>query len=246
MIQNPSLLIPSTYDPTSEDFTSQMIQSLLRLRQIAEQLGVRLTPYSDSSIGKFKSLVPSIQRQHLASVDIWKDSYIEAMSKPANIIKLQGGDSLALRAAAMKFGFVIPEDFYSYIRQGDVIELYTFHGMNQEWRNMEFLRLSSYDVLTLLLHSMDELFYRDDEISQVITQRLQELAADPRPRPCVIPAHLICEKMHTHNNTFKIVHNAYAPVQILDGPVVGFVSTLRASYVGSLHDEAPNVRPLRR
>lgn len=109
---------------------------------------------------------------------------------------------------------------------------------------MEFMRLSSYDVLTLLLNSMSDLFYRDENISKIIESRIRELAADSRTKQCNIPEHTIFEKMHSHNNKFNILHNMYTPVSIVDGPVIGFVSTLRASYLGSLHDEVSNVRPL--
>lgn len=239
---SPSSQFPKNISP--ENLTEVMVRTLDEIKSLAATFGVSLTAYSHYSLQIFKNLDTDTQLRHLKSVGTWRDSYREALGS-GNVIRMESVDAMALHAAALKYGFIISEDFYARIRRGDVIELYTFHAMNQEWRNMEFLRLSSYDVLTLLLNSMDDLFYRDEEISKFIEKRLYELVADPRTKPCHIPEHAIFEKKHAHNKKFNILHEVYTPVRIVDGPIVGFVSTLRASPLGSLYDGVSNVRPLR-
>ncbi len=231
-------------DRASEDFTPLMIRSLEGLQRVAKVFEVDIVPYTALSLQKFRALGPDDQLRRLKSVEIWRAAYEEALQASANVINFEGIDAVALRAAALKYGFVIHEDFYKLIRQGDVVEIYTFHGMNQEWRNFEFMRLCSYDVLTLLLNPMNELFFRDESAGEVLLARLKELVDDPRPRPCPVPQHTICEKIDPRNRRFQIAHKMYAGVSIIDGPVIGVVATLRASPMGSLHDEAPNVRPL--
>ena len=145
--------------------------------------------------------------------------------------------------------FRIPDDFFDVIGSNDIVELYLMdferRVLKQAWRNWRFMSMCSYDLITLMTKSMDELFVRDDQIQEIMVKRIQSLFENPVTQPTDIPAHVITEKLDQNNRQFMLHSHYFGPVLAEDGKVIGLIATLDAKPVGSAYAHVTNVEPIK-
>ena len=142
----------------------------------------------------------------------------------------------------------IPDDFFNVIGSDDIVELYMMDFgrgvLKQAWRNWKFMSMCSYDLITLMTKSMDELFFREGQIQQVVVTRIRSVFENPVTQRCEIPPHVITEKLDQNNRQFLLNSYYIAPVMTEDGKVVGIAITLDAKPLGSAYARLSNVEPI--
>lgn len=217
-----------------------ILEVLEDLTKTAAKIGYEIRSVSAASLNRFHALPSNEQDRLIESLSICCQSFASASSTS----NLQTVDAQALRWALSRLRLSVPEDFYSAIRPGDVVEVYEFSEFRQIWRNLEFLRLCSYDVITLSTTPLPELFARDEAINQLIFNEAMAAKTEHRTSPFNVPEHELVERLDKHNLVFRIGTKFRTPVFNQGNEVVGFVSTLRAELVGSAYRHSENVVPI--
>ncbi|OQW53396.1 MAG: hypothetical protein A4S09_07290 [Proteobacteria bacterium SG_bin7] len=216
-------------------------QAIDSLESAARNFGIHFSGYSQISLNKFNSL-PQISQtaiiesiSFLASVIDSIDPRIDKTRFELEVI------NRVVRAAKLK----VPSDFLNVIEQGDIVEIYDFKSQTQIYRNLEFLRISSYDLLFAIATPFPELFERDEEIGPMLIKRTEDVALkQDSVNMWNIPDHQLIEKLHVNKRIFAMKMKYISPVYCeTTGARVAWVSTLRATLVGSAFDDT-NVKPI--
>jgi len=208
------------------------------------RIDVRVT--SPTGIAKALDLTSDARLELRSGIDVWINS-LESASKA---LQIDGSpDALALRSYLENTGLETHDDFFSTIRSDDVIEIYRVDFSTgaafQIWRNWEFLRLCSYDLLTILVTPMNVLFKRDEEIDALVAQAITRVIQSRQTMIVDVPSHVVTEQLHSHNRQFELKHRFAAPVIKKDeGRIIGFACTLNARLLKSAYADFRNVRPL--
>lgn len=138
-------------------------------------------------------------------------------------------DAQLLAKSLSAMNLEVPEDFLDSIRPDDIIEVYDLFDNMQIWRNFEFLKFCSYDLLILSHNPLEKLFSRDPVISEGINARVQIALAQDEAIPWNLPIHWIRERLDQRQRVFEIEPRWLAPVRdCTSGESIGFASTLRA------------------
>lgn len=209
------------------------------------RLGVSLLGYNQRSLAYFNQLSVETQGLLLCNLRLW----LESLEAASDITSLEVAEAESLRLICEKMDVTIDAEFFSCLRQGDVIEIYQVVDRQPEktyqlWRNSRFISMCSYDLLLLMTTPMHQLFLRNVEVQEIINQRMREMLLTPRTMPCRIPEHDLMEVLHAHNRVFRITNRFAAPMYDRKGETIGFASNLRAELVGSAYRHLPHVAPL--
>jgi len=234
-----------TLNPTFElDLDRQFTNEI---EMFAKDFGLNFQAATPLSMAKFRDLDPDKKKLIMRGVRFCMNSFRAV----ASVSTIETFEVNAMRQAATDLGVVIPDDFYTTVRPGDVLEIYMVDPLNptqtaQVWRNFRFLELCSYDLLTLAMSLLNELFCRDQVIEESFHQRILRLPSGPKAaQHWEIEPHVLVEKLESNNRSFQINPGFCAPAFAADGQLVGFASSLRAEPRGSVYAGLSNVAPLR-
>lgn len=215
--------------------TSERLLDILDdIRIKAMTVGVEISTYSPASRRGFFDLSLKTQNETLEALDLQRTLLDSVrLIKPADQIEVQ-----MLKKAAAHAGLRIPDDFLEKIGPRDIIELYNIDLRTQIYRNLEFLRHSSYDLLTLITTPYPLLFYREPRFAEQVIRKSDAVAKTAKASvPWDIEDHLLIERMHNHNRVFRMRMKYIAPVfSLQNGSRVAWASTLQVDCLGSAQD----------
>lgn len=202
---------------------------------------VNFQGYNRISLNKFFSLVPVAQLQVISAINSAKELMGDVIDINKNI-----DESRMVERACSELNLQIPDDFLKRIRKGDVVEVYETETMIQIYRNFEFLKHCSYDLLTICLTPLNELFEREAGADEMVFGRAREICENATgAERWNIPDHILMEKMEKHNRVFKLKLGYIAPVtHKITGKKMAWASTLRVERLGSIYQNLENVAPL--
>lgn len=137
------------------------------------------------------------------------------------------------------------DDFVAGLKAGDIIEIYELETQTQIYRNMEFLRHCSYDLLTVCIVPYPELFERESGFLEKIMDRTRHITHMANEmEPWGVPDHELVERLHSNHRRFKLKLGNIAPiVNSKSLQRVAWASTIRAECVGSSYQGLGNVVP---
>jgi hypothetical protein len=204
-----------------------------------EHYGVSFKRYSSYSINTFMRLPVSVQQ------DIWVSllEYYDLLCSIDPVLSKEGFERGMLRSFAEYNQFRFPEEFLSKVRSNDICEIYDLKAQTQIYRNLEFLRHSSYDLLTVCITPYTVLFYREARYAQLIVDRSEYVAKNEKSVvPWNIEDHILVERLDQRNHTFMMRMGYITPVlSAVTGERVAWASTLQVELIGSTLDCSPNV-----
>lgn len=201
------------------------------LDQIHQVSGLRV--YSDNSLMKYDAL------ENDKKVFVYYHAYlIYQFLKQRYNHGVRESDFL--RAHLEHLTLSIPEEFYSVIQTGDVVEVYD-NDLRPIFQNDQFFKISSYDLLTSLTSELSELFIRDEKTFLQVVRHISTVKGVEKWQ---VDVHQLTERLHNHRRIFELTPGYIAPVFGANGQRFGWVSTIRARLVGSEFD-GTNIRPLK-
>lgn len=229
---------------TSFDTGTSKLETVLRgLENFVSEMKLNVRVSTPKSLNDVKVLSLEDQDLFAEKLETWLSTFKTTPINRSNT----GSDERALSSFANLMSCKIDPSFFTTLRDGDCVEVYEFlsdfSGAIQIWRNWKFLELSSYDLTTLTLQPMHELFHRDAKVQAAINELVTGLVRDPRTKPCNLEPHVLTEIKQRHNRQFKIQNRFISPLQDYSGQVIGFICTLEAKPLGSLYADL-NVLPL--
>ena len=137
----------------SNDFVAEgsvrVLNLLENLRTLAKaSFGLSLTTHTDESLRGFLSLDLAvrhdIESKLAASLQIFQEAAQEGTLDTSSEIQIR-----CVNKAIWKYGFFAKGDWEHLVEATDVIEIYDFNN-TQIYRNLEFLRVCSYDLLKVM------------------------------------------------------------------------------------------------
>jgi hypothetical protein len=230
----------ATQSPTRLDENLFMLQQLVSVHS-----GVTLNTHTDFSRRSFDAL--TIENQNMILSTISRQAGILRASRASDLGTggwLDGEIAMVQQAAAL-YRLQISEDFLQKISYGDVVEIYDIEKQVQIYRNLEFLKKSSYDLLTLLVTPYTQLFFREPHFEKLLMERTGEILATAKgATPWNIEDHYLVERLHNHNRMFRVSLGYASPVFNIDtGHCIALATTMRCECVGS-SQAGSNVSPL--
>ncbi len=219
-----------------------------------EKSGLRLELFNGVSLGHAAGATLETQQTYLHQLESWLATLQEHSPFHDQLVSQSRGMSLLdlekaqLSSFLRRLGAKVDDSLFSEIHDGDVIEVYLFNAdgtATQVYRNVAFLQMCSYDLLTLVSHSMQDLFRRPGEIEARMNELIADLFTSTVVKPVDLPAHEITEIRHPRHRKFRIRIRYAAPLFNETGTPIGFVSTLSAEGSGSVFDGASHVQPIR-
>lgn len=154
-------------------------------------------------------------------------------------------DKFMFKNACRGLDLTPSDDFIASLKGGEIIEVYELETQTQVYRNLEFLRHCSYDLLTVCIVPYPELFERETGFLEKIMERTKHVTnmAD-QMESWNVPDHELVERLHSNRRRFKLTLGNIAPV--LNSKTkkrVAWASTIRAVCVGSIYQNLSNVVP---
>ncbi len=233
-----------------------IIQVVDELCQQMRRFDLQIQGYTAHSLAKFKTSDP-IHQELILNALAFALNIIASAPKEIGPSDL---DSFMLYKACRSMNLRVSKDFLEHVSQGDIIEIYDFKTQTQIYRNFEFLRHCSYDLLTVCILPYPELFEREAGFNEKIQQRTAEITlssdriqqrtaeitlSSDRTEPWNVPDHHLIEKLDSHHRKFLLKLGSIAPVyNAISNERVGWASTIRASNLGSSYRDLPNVVPI--
>ena len=201
--------------------------------------GLNFRGYTSLSVSKYNRLPSPIQNQISEGLAFAGDLVNSAPEKMA----YKALDSFLLAKACQALNLSVPDSFMNTIVSGDIVEVYDLVTQRQLYRNFEFLRSSSYDLLTVCVMPYPELFAREEGFEAKILARTTEIIERGHAtEPWNVPNHHLVEKLESHQRKFFLRLGNIAPVySTLTGDRVAWASTIQVANLGSSYQNVPNV-----
>lgn len=203
--------------------------------------GFQLQGYTTVSLGIYEDLPETVRQQVFAGLRAALD-LVNAAPEKAQGLEL---DRFMLGSACRALDLKPTDDFIATLKEGDIIEIYELETQTQVYRNLEFLRHCSYDLLTVCIVPYPELFERESGYNEKIIERTSHITnmAD-RMEPWGVANHELVERLHPNRRRFKLNLGHIAPVvNAKTGKRVAWASRIRVECVGSIFQNLPNVVP---
>ena len=135
-----------------------------------------------------------------------------------------------LKRVFAKIGLRCPDDLFSKIEKGEIIEIYNPDGF-QVYHNIEWLKLSSYSLLDVMVFPFYELFDRPSSIVEAIRNEGFRAFSQSafETTPMMVPKHMLRERLSAENREFVVEFRNVAPLHDGEGKSRAVVILQRAS-----------------
>ncbi len=213
------------------DGRGSVFEDLNRLEGLLVNIGVPVKGYTVQSESVFFSQTPQIRDSVSARVAQYLELIEEIFENFETLTRESVWDEKkCLDIAFRNFGMWPRrgEDF-GFIEQGWIVEIYNME-MKQIYRNFEFMRQCSYDLLTLETIDWAELYKRPEHIIEKMWSLLPTLMGTDHTFPYVdVPPHLIRERYLHHDRVFVNKHKYITPLFDASGSKCGFVNFVEST-----------------
>lgn len=127
------------------------------ISEVIGRFGVRVVPFRSPDLTHFRLLTEA--RQRLAIQQAM--SYSESLDMVVREGWSLNDEKRALWSALRFFGFRPNSDVFSFIKDGDSVELYNSEHI-QLWRNLGFMKICSYSLEEMFCFPWGERYIRDE------------------------------------------------------------------------------------
>lgn len=186
-----------------------------RLRSIGLRKGMDIKVYSDRSLKNYLNLTSDQQISIIDNLELYVSMLEEtpSMEKETDFFSVED-DIDTLKFALDNFKFRITDDDYSFIEEGDLIEIYNIDNI-QIWRNLALLEINVFDLLTVLTEQWFDLYERSEEVTKVIIEKATRVLLDEKITtrvPCDVPTHALKAKSDVEEATVIVRFKWFVPL----------------------------------
>ena len=210
---------------------SFFIRSFKQFEPIFEDFEIKLI--SQESLARFSSFDTEKKRSIYLRVLNYHNFLLSMIGKEIDI----SNNKRTLKTALKDFGLHTSDEIYNHIDEADVVEVYD-KNYTQIYRNINCLKFTSYDALTLSSYEWVELFERDqavnallfDEASLLLTEKLSLYESKAEE-------HLMIEKFSPEEKKMLIKNKYGSTVYDSKGNIEGFICTQSAQVIGDKNND---------
>lgn len=217
---------PHFTDNLKQDWLNERMQkSVYELTDQHHHLDVKF--YNDHSLKAFYDF--GLEQKQAALVKM------ENYGHFLNQMKIEEVDlndnKQTLQAILKKMGLKLSDDFFSVLSDEDVLEVYD-NSFIQVHRNLNCLKLTSYDVLTLCSYDWPHLFTRDQRVNESLIFEAATLLGEVLPLyESKVEKHLMIERASSEKRQMMIKNKFGATLTNENGHIVGFAATQEAKLI---------------
>lgn len=218
------------------DETSQKI--LLALHSMDKMLGQSALAREAPSAESIKTLVQLEPSQRINLLNQVHQCLTNRIKMNAGFPDLTLEEEKVILEDVFKTLQVKPmDDVFSYLRDGDVIEIYTNTGF-QLYRNMEWFRLTSYSLLDVFMHPFSELYERPHRVIEMIWSEALAKFSNPNGTTiCKVPPHTLREKSSRARLAFEVHFGYLSPLVDQSGVAQALLFTQSARQIDATQSE---------
>lgn len=220
----------------------QICQILEEISLVGQRIGVQFSPGSPKSLNSLRSLPHAVLAEMAANLC----GYLEILTSVDPELPKENFERELLKNALDALQLEAPSDFLWKVKENDICEIYDLESKVQIFRNLEFLKYSSYDLATVLSNRWTDLFFRRPEIDIAIEDRARHVTLNSTTtEPWGVQNHVLTEMLHKENQEFFIYLGNIAPVfDKKTGARKAWVSTIQVRPLGSAYRHMSNVTPI--
>jgi hypothetical protein len=222
---------PAPKMQTVEVNTLESLKSkMLAFERIANQAGVPVRASRDGHFSFLLRLSDKLLQRVLEDFSSFYDIYAETLAHGHSV----RDDRALIWQMFVHKKWVPTSDLFSYLEEGDLIEVYR-PDFIQVFRNLRFFEVCSYSLEELFTTDWPSLFERSADDVSVLVKIAQDQCSGAI-RETVVPSvgvHSIREISSIAQNTFSALHKVLSPIFNSDGEAVGFVGITSAEVLAS-------------
>jgi hypothetical protein len=217
-------------DQSSENYLARICEVNGRISELAAGRNLKVTPFTTLSQMRFVRLPVDVQRTVFENVR----RYVHVLEKSP--LKSAGEgielheEVTCLQTALHEFNLESTDTFW-YLSQGDIIEIYSIDHV-QLYRNFEFFRQCSYDLLTLVTVQWPELYERAQKHTDQIFASVQHTLDIGRTQAYSMDTHIMRERYLDAKRVFSNRMKYLVP--LTDGKtkkIAGYINTVDSRLV---------------
>lgn len=141
-----------------------------QISELAATVNIKVVPFHDKNLVHFSKLEGSHQLQILSSLEVYLSVYTTTQAEGGSIL-----DSVrVVWNALMKLGYRPTSDLFSYICEGNVIEIHN-SSFVQTFRNLAFFNYCSYSLEELYCFHLTQLYARDLTVEEDLMKYLKQI-----------------------------------------------------------------------
>lgn len=161
-----------------------------KISELAATVDIRITPYHNKELTFFSKLSTDTRINILNSLRIYLEVHQDVVNEGASILD----SARVVWSALAKLGYRPTSDLFSYIKEGNVVEIHD-HNLVQVFRNFVFFKYCSYTLEELYCFALSELYSRDQSVAMDLITEVQKVFSEETKTvtPVSLKPHIIYE-----------------------------------------------------
>lgn len=213
------------------DVTKGRLGECLRgISDYAAKAGIQIAADSPSGWEIFRSFPPVKQLVILDNVTKYAAILQRGIDMERDPLDLNADEEIDLvRFALDEWKMELVDNFTQFIRQNDIIEVYSREGI-QLYRNFEFFKKCSYSLLDLITQEWFTLYERASSVTKAIFDSTNEVMTGAVSTVQYrVPVHTLQERYLDAHNVFQMKMKYLSPLRRRGSlETVGFIHSLTA------------------
>lgn len=178
-------------DPVAES-SLKIVQLLQEIQKVSKVFNIAMTTHTDESLEAFLQLEPHLQTSIESRLEGTLNIFLEVAHEGV-LDCTRETQVRCVKKAIWKYGLFAKGEWEHLVEATDVIEMYDFNN-TQIYRNLEFLRVCSFDLLKVMTSEWWMLWDRSEKVIDDLRLWVSNVHKATGPIEVHIPEHLMREK----------------------------------------------------
>lgn len=195
-----------------------------RLDRLSSAVGGVVRPYR--SLDQLDALPLNLKQTTIEAIEKQLALIAEVLPENPGRTDLEPSEEKAMFSKAIRAaGLRAADDIDKIFIKGDIIEVYTREFI-QLYRNLVFMKFSSFDLLTLATTPFIELYSRPTEVQdQLVSFLMEAFELCKHTTPFAVPTHILRERAIDSRTFFEVNPKWISPLRDSSGDLKALVLT---------------------
>jgi hypothetical protein len=193
--------------------TQDMKDVLMQVSRLAARKSVEIVPFSDMSLLRLQEMEINQRKFLYTQLTGYRDLLAQQVEVNPGSLEVTLAEEIDfIHMALKKFSMKSLINDFSFVAQGDLVEIYST-DMIQLYRNLEFFKQCSYDLLTLVTSEWPTLYERAHVVTNQILKRAHFIMTEGKGiTPYDVPVHTLKERYVENGRIFSVELKSMLPL----------------------------------